>query len=305
MTHTKLALQKTPSLLAAVEVVESPSRCPYCHDDARSPGSSVACEACLARHHAECWRELSACASCGGRACLVPAAAPPVLDVSARTRVLRRYSTPQLTLDLRGRQAHFEGTDDGLLAIAPHDATVQPIALLIRNDTDVEQRVALRQLPAWLVPTEGPEQVIPAGGEGRFLLDCVLELAPRRLDQRARPGALRAGLWSLTYSGLSSASLIVSGEDDARTVEVQVVRTLGAPALALLCGLLSLVPLLGLILWIISLVEAARPVEGEPRELPVRRREADEVARVAQTMTLCMGAVLLVGVIIGVIASAA
>jgi hypothetical protein len=44
----------------------SPLRCPYCHSDV-SPDARdwVACRKCLARHHATCWKESGACASCG------------------------------------------------------------------------------------------------------------------------------------------------------------------------------------------------------------------------------------------------
>lgn len=44
----------------------SPVRCPFCHVDlATLDGGWVACRGCLARHHVECWRESSRCASCG------------------------------------------------------------------------------------------------------------------------------------------------------------------------------------------------------------------------------------------------
>jgi hypothetical protein len=42
------------------------TRCPYCHAqvEAAERAQARVCEACLARHHAECWA--GACASCGG-----------------------------------------------------------------------------------------------------------------------------------------------------------------------------------------------------------------------------------------------
>ncbi len=41
-------------------------RCPFCHA-AVTPAAepSVACAACVARHHAECWREHGGCSACG------------------------------------------------------------------------------------------------------------------------------------------------------------------------------------------------------------------------------------------------
>lgn len=65
-------------------------RCPFCHDDVRldRPGSWVACQGCLARHHAGCWTEARRCAACradgalargGGRRPAVVALASGVL----------------------------------------------------------------------------------------------------------------------------------------------------------------------------------------------------------------------------------
>lgn len=47
-----------------VQLPNSPTRCPYCHDDlAHDPW--LACASCLARHHPDCWQTHDACASCG------------------------------------------------------------------------------------------------------------------------------------------------------------------------------------------------------------------------------------------------
>jgi len=51
---------------AQIAVKGSPTRCPYCHDDCRPGEGEVACRACLARHHADCWKEHGACGSCQG-----------------------------------------------------------------------------------------------------------------------------------------------------------------------------------------------------------------------------------------------
>jgi hypothetical protein len=46
-------------------------RCPYCHADVEPARPDwIACAACLARHHAACWRD--ECASCRGRRALRP-----------------------------------------------------------------------------------------------------------------------------------------------------------------------------------------------------------------------------------------
>jgi len=63
-------------------VQSSPVRCPYCHDGLAK--DLVACAGCGARHHAPCYEEQGACASCGSGEALYPArragvrpAAPP------------------------------------------------------------------------------------------------------------------------------------------------------------------------------------------------------------------------------------
>ena len=50
-----------------VELAQSPTRCPYCHDACRPDDDhAIVCQACLSRHHGACWREGGGtCASCG------------------------------------------------------------------------------------------------------------------------------------------------------------------------------------------------------------------------------------------------
>ena len=40
------------------------TRCPFCHDECEAAAEVVVCRTCLSRHHAECWSEGGACASC-------------------------------------------------------------------------------------------------------------------------------------------------------------------------------------------------------------------------------------------------
>lgn len=61
---------------------QSPLRCPFCHEDVEVETQEwVACQACLGRHHASCWSEAGACASCQETAVLkseeVEIPAPP------------------------------------------------------------------------------------------------------------------------------------------------------------------------------------------------------------------------------------
>lgn len=41
------------------------TRCPYCHDECAPEADVAVCRGCLSRHHAACWEEGAACASCG------------------------------------------------------------------------------------------------------------------------------------------------------------------------------------------------------------------------------------------------
>ena len=68
-----------------VKVAGSALRCPYCHDDVSTASSEwVACGACLARHHRECWRERGACSTCGAAVALgtAPATAKARIPVA-------------------------------------------------------------------------------------------------------------------------------------------------------------------------------------------------------------------------------
>jgi hypothetical protein len=67
-----------------VEVRGSPTRCPYCHDEAAAAADAWVCQDCLARHHAACWRERGACSSCASTRHLEPPARPPLTVERAR-----------------------------------------------------------------------------------------------------------------------------------------------------------------------------------------------------------------------------
>lgn len=52
---------------ARVEPRAGATRCPFCHAGCEPDGDVVVCRTCLSRHHAACWAEGEACASCQGR----------------------------------------------------------------------------------------------------------------------------------------------------------------------------------------------------------------------------------------------
>lgn len=48
-----------------------PQRCPFCHEAIDLEADKwLACEACLARHHADCWKEHGQCSACQGSSAL-------------------------------------------------------------------------------------------------------------------------------------------------------------------------------------------------------------------------------------------
>lgn len=74
-----------------VEVAQSPTRCPYCHEGcAPEDPRAIVCQACLSRHHDGCWREGGArCASCG-KARALQVAAPAIEVAPAEVELVRK-----------------------------------------------------------------------------------------------------------------------------------------------------------------------------------------------------------------------
>jgi len=71
-----------------LHVAQSALRCPYCHADVDGTSHDwVACRGCMARHHAACWGERGACASCGARVQLVEA---PTTATASNADAVRR-----------------------------------------------------------------------------------------------------------------------------------------------------------------------------------------------------------------------
>jgi hypothetical protein len=59
--------EEAPSKEKTLSVASSASRCPFCHVAVDLEAQEwVACESCLARHHATCWRDHGSCSSCAG-----------------------------------------------------------------------------------------------------------------------------------------------------------------------------------------------------------------------------------------------
>lgn len=96
------------------EVRVERDRCPFCHDAVRPTDEKVACDGCMAWHHAACWRDHGTCAACGfsgppsrperpGRAepaTKVPVDVPPVMPGQAALRARRRDANAALGVGL-------------------------------------------------------------------------------------------------------------------------------------------------------------------------------------------------------------
>jgi hypothetical protein len=48
----------------AIKIHKNPTRCPYCHANCSASDDNAVCNACLTRHHRECWYKHGACVTC-------------------------------------------------------------------------------------------------------------------------------------------------------------------------------------------------------------------------------------------------
>ena len=110
-THEKSPRKERKEGEPEVTAERSPTRCPYCHDacgpeDARAR----ACQQCLSRHHAACWREGGErCASCGSKKALAPTT--PDVKVTAKELDLLRRGLPQEAIERVVRRTEVSEAD--------------------------------------------------------------------------------------------------------------------------------------------------------------------------------------------------
>jgi hypothetical protein len=79
-------------------------RCPYCHDDVGPLTQRLACDACSAWHHTECWTEGDGCSVCGGGASgLAPTTAGKSEETPAPLQVGAWEHLRWLLLSFEGR----------------------------------------------------------------------------------------------------------------------------------------------------------------------------------------------------------
>lgn len=65
-TMTSQAVVAKNTTPTRVQPQAGATRCPFCHDECTPDAEVAVCRTCLSRHHAECWSEGGACASCSG-----------------------------------------------------------------------------------------------------------------------------------------------------------------------------------------------------------------------------------------------
>ncbi|MGE0709429.1 MAG: hypothetical protein AB7N76_33895 [Planctomycetota bacterium] len=269
----------------------APLRCPFCHEDVDHERERwVACRGCLARHHTACWDEAQGCAECGETRSLAPEApsAPRVAaqeaQVAAPLEDSELAALPALGLALRAERERHAPVD-ATLRLLVRPGREERVALEIENQGPEPQQVTLRQLPPWLRPLG------PAGGKvgpGEVLRLALAVDAGALPRQRPQLGDPRGQHGSLTAAeGAAQASFVVSGDDDARTVEV---RVWTEPRTSWLVGVglgLGAMPPLGVLLagwtahvWLVGAVLAGGPSAAE-RQAPADEAEGHFLRRLA------------------------
>ena len=82
-----------------VSVQNSPTRCPFCHEECGPAEEHVVCTDCLARHHSACWESNASCANCSSTRVLRPAP-PPVLTRERAAKIL--IDAGEIPLEVHG-----------------------------------------------------------------------------------------------------------------------------------------------------------------------------------------------------------
>lgn len=148
----------------------SPVRCPFCHADVRVDVDPwVACQGCLARHHAACWGERGRCSACGSTTALRP-------DLPARPAVLSRAALPLVLGVVLGlavlAAGAWLGSEMPRVAVRPPEP-VRPLARAVEATTTAPRlsHVAVGQVYAYALT--------PAGGQAMQMDFRVLELGER------------------------------------------------------------------------------------------------------------------------------
>lgn len=262
----------------------APTRCPFCHDAVdRAAGGWVACEGCLARHHAGCWAEHGACGACGEAAFVGPPgagveAAPPRPRASARLRVVED-GVAVYDMALQGEQATWLTAEPGLGVLAERGGDEVRFALRVHNGTDRPRRVRLHDPPDWLEPPKPPELEVAPGETAVLPLACRLSDTPPLHDCSLPPDVMGHGQ---PHGGV----LRVGCDEAVREVKLEVVRPFSDRALrvwSVVFALLCLAPILYHVVRRRAVPPARVPGESDALWL-LRARAAAEAAHQVRFM---------------------
>jgi len=274
-----------------IRTSHSPIRCPYCHDDVeREKEQWVACEGCLARHHAGCWSEGGCCGSCGEEAFVAPRGSEAERrPASSRGVVTDQVIRPSLGIDLRGRRVHFEGSRSELSFVGTPDSEFEEFELRLNNETSLPQSIELRQLPGWIV-SEGSIFELPAQGSLRILLSCQLSQAPKEPAQRRRRGAGELAIGKC-YRG----EFLLSCEDDAFPIKLELRHPMSSRSRLGFGVVFGLMAHVGLVFAIVLSLSGREPTRlGGESDLDWLNRERLAAAQrgLAKNLWVCLGTVI-------------
>ncbi|MCO5170195.1 MAG: hypothetical protein M9894_27995 [Planctomycetes bacterium] len=256
----------------------APTRCPFCHDAVdRAAGGWVACEGCLARHHAGCWAEHGACGACGEAAFVGPPGAgeeatPSRPRASARLRGVQE-GVSVYDMALQGEQATWLTADPGLGVLAERGGDEVRFALRVHNATERPRRVRLHEPPDWLEAPKPPELEVAPGETAVLPLACRLSVTPKLHDCSLPPDVLGNGQ---PYGGV----LRVACDEAVREVKVEVVRPFSDRTLRAWSVVFAVLCLAPILLFVVR--RRARPPARVPGESDaawlLRARAAAEAA---------------------------
>ena len=117
----------------AIRVTASPVRCPFCHDDLELGAAWVACGACLARHHPDCWEETSSCASCKASVPLAPTRRTIRIEAGDAHRAVRRAKARRRRWVVGALVATLAVVNIGIVGIIIITAEGQAVAPFIHS----------------------------------------------------------------------------------------------------------------------------------------------------------------------------
>jgi hypothetical protein len=262
-----------------------PTRCPFCHADvAREQDDWVACEACLARHHAACWSEGKGCAGCGETRAMNRNASAPVAATATTQPVSSGDEVvPALDVSLTGRRVHFEGI--GNLDLFCRDGFPSETFLVrVQNETDEPQRCGVRRLPDWLRVVGEREVIVAARATHAFEVAVDATNVPWRTPTKGEKNARGQQV----ATGLARGEFVLGSDDDSQNVTVDLAKEMPKALRIAFTALLSTVGLhVGVIFYLLMLflvpMPTRRPGQSDA-SFAFELRRAQAFARARSTL---------------------